>query len=108
LSANYKFLFLTLSVLLQPLAFLLLKFASDSQLILKYFLFSTAVFFVLFRAFCWQKSLHNYSLNKIYPLTIVSQCVIVFFGVVLFKESLMPIQYFGIVFMFFGVYQCSR
>lgn len=95
-------------MLLQPLVFLLIKVASDSQLILKYTLFSTAVFFVFFRAFCWQKSLHNFSLNKIYPLTIVSQCVIVLLGVVLFKESLMPIQYLGIGFMFFGVYLCSR
>ncbi|APD87560.1 hypothetical protein BM527_16495 [Alteromonas sp. Mex14] len=102
-SKTMFFTLISLSIILQSSAFVILELSSENRGIIKFTLFMLAVLFVLIRAFFWQKLLTVAALSKAYPFTLLTQVIIVLYGVFLFDEDFSAIKGMGMVIILAGL-----
>lgn len=95
--------FISISLLLQSGAFLVLKFASMINGKMEIVLFGVALTFMFTRAFVWQQILKMAPLSKVYPFTLITQALLFIYGVVLFNENYTALHIVGLLFIFLGL-----
>lgn len=104
MTLKYNFLFLIfITVILQSTSFVILKYGTIYGGTFQVILFFVALFIMLSRAVVWQKVLNIVSLSKAYPFTLLTQVLIVLYGVLLFNESFTFVQSLGLLLICSGL-----
>jgi drug/metabolite transporter (DMT)-like permease len=95
--------FISISLLLQSGAFLVLKFASIINGRMELILFGVALVFMLTRAFVWQQILKMAPLSRVYPFTLLTQVLLFFYGVAFFNEHYTSYHLLGLIIILLGL-----
>ncbi len=103
LTGNRRWFALALTVLLQSLSFLTLKYASMESGPMTAVLLAIALLFMLSRAVVWQKLLVGNEVSMLYPFAALVQVVILVYAVALFGESITPGNVAGLLLMLLGL-----
>jgi len=101
---NITKLLLASSIALQSIAFIILKFGSEYQLLVQLIFFGAALFIMLFRAFVWQRLLVGTQLSIVYPFTLITQILLFLYGIFIFKEDFNIQQVIGLTVVCIGLY----
>jgi drug/metabolite transporter (DMT)-like permease len=101
-------LLILIAVVLQSSSFLLLKLGNEYGGYVKVVLFCFVLVIVFSRAFIWQRVLKLIPLSKAYPYTLLTQVLIVIYGVLFFGESLKISQLVGLIIISAGLLIISR
>jgi drug/metabolite transporter (DMT)-like permease len=97
-----------MAVVLQSSSFLILKLGNEYTGYIKLSLFLLALVLVFSRAVVWQRILHLVPLSKAYPFTLLTQVIIVTYGILFFNESLKISQVAGLVLILLGLLIISK
>ena len=101
---NITKLFLISSIVLQSIAFIILKFGTEYQLSVQLIFFGAALFVMFFRAFVWQKVLVGAQLSIVYPFTLITQILLFLYGIFIFNEDFNLQQVIGLSLVCIGLY----
>ena len=99
---SLKFL-LPLSILMQSIAFVLLKVGTTTYFVLTATLFVVALIVMFARAFVWQRILSISTLSYVYPFTLITQILLFVYGVTLFGEDFNWQQVIGLLIVCLGL-----